>query len=52
MVEQFAGMARVFAGDQVDFAEDAEGAESNILQVADRRGNDIKSAGHRSTMKR
>jgi len=34
MVEEFLRVARVFAGDLVDFFEDAQGAEGDVLKIA------------------
>jgi len=45
MIEQLAGLARIFAGDHVGLAQDAKGAESNILKIADWRRYEIEIAG-------
>ena len=44
MVEEFLGVARVFAGDLVDFFEDAEGAERDVLEIADGGANEVQAA--------
>src|SRR5277367_2493548 len=48
MIEQFAGLARVFAGDAVHFLQRPQRAERDILEIADRRGHDVKSSAHLS----
>ena len=42
MAEQLQGLARIFAGDQVDFFEHAQRAQRDVFQVADRRGDEIE----------
>jgi hypothetical protein len=44
MGEELLRVAGVFAGDLVGFLEDAEGAESNVLQIADGRADKIEAA--------
>ena len=45
MAEQLGGLAGVFAGDAVDGAEDAEGAEGDVFEVADGRGDEVEAGG-------
>ena len=45
MFEQLAGMPRVLGGDDVTLAQDAERAERDVLEVANRRGDEVKRAG-------
>ena len=42
--EQFAGHARIFGGDEADILQDAQGARTQVFQVADRGGDEIKGA--------
>jgi len=44
VAEKLLGVARVFAGDLVDFLEDAQGAEGDVLQIADGRANKVQAA--------
>ena len=44
VVQEFRGLPGVFAGDQVHFAQQAQRAHGNVLQVSDRRGNDIEGS--------
>src|SRR3989442_16020063 len=37
-------MARIFAGDLIDFFEDTQGAKRNVFQIADGRPNKIEAA--------
>jgi hypothetical protein len=39
VVEEFLRVARVFAGDLVDFFEDAQGAEGDVLEIANGGGD-------------
>ena len=39
-------MARVLGGDQIDFFENPQRTQSNIFEVADRRGDDIENSSH------
>ena len=45
MLEQLPGAARVLGGDHVALAQDAQRAERDVLQVANRRGDEVKRAG-------
>src|ERR1700752_3896404 len=36
-------MPRVFAGDEVDFFQDAQRAQRNVFEVADGRADDVKA---------
>jgi hypothetical protein len=45
MVEKTCAMPGVFACDQVDFLKYAQRTERDVLQIADRCGNQIKSRG-------
>ena len=42
MAKQVARCARIFSKDAVHFFQDADGTQGNVLQVADRRGNEIQ----------
>lgn len=42
--EEFLGVAGVFAGDFVGLFEDAEGAEGDVLEVADRGADEVEAA--------
>ena len=44
MGQQLAGVASVLGGDQVHAAEDAQGAQGDVLEVADGRGDDVQRA--------
>ena len=46
MTEKHAARARVFGKDQISLLEHAQGAERDVLEVPDRRGNDIKFSSH------
>ena len=41
--EKFLRLARVFAGDQVNFFEHAQGAEGDVFEIADGRGDQVES---------
>ena len=41
VAEKFLRVACVFAGDLIDFFEDAQGAEGDVLQIAYRRANEV-----------
>src|ERR1700739_3732151 len=43
VAEKLLRVPRVFAGNLVDFFQDAERAQSNVLKVADGRGNEVKT---------
>jgi len=45
MGEEFLSVARVFAGDLVGFLENAEGAKSDVLEIADRGADKVEAAG-------
>ena len=47
MVEQLLRLARVLAGDAVDRAQDAQGAQGDVFQVADGRGDEVEAGGER-----
>ena len=42
VAEQLLGLARVLAGDQVDFFEHAQGAQGDVLEIADGRGDEVE----------
>jgi hypothetical protein len=42
--EKFLGVAGVFASDLIGFLQNAQGAKSNVLEVADRRADEIEAA--------
>ena len=44
--EQLPRTARVFRSDEIGFLKDAQGAQRDVLEVADRCRDDIESAGH------
>jgi len=44
VVEEFLRVARVFAGNLIDFFEDAEGAEGDVFEIADGRADQIQAA--------
>jgi hypothetical protein len=43
MIEKFLGLARVFAGDAVDGAENFKRAQRDVAEVADRSGDEVKT---------
>jgi hypothetical protein len=45
VVEEFLRLAGVLAGDAVGGAEDAEGAEGDVFEVADGRGDEVEAGG-------
>ena len=49
--QQFAGLPGVFAGDQIGFAQHAQGAQRDVFQIADGRRDKVERSRHRSTMK-
>src|SRR5687768_13465373 len=44
MLQESCGMAGIFAGDEVDFLEDPESPKRYVLQITDRRGDQVKLA--------
>ena len=42
MAEQLQGLPRVFAGDQVNFFEHAQGAQGDVFEIADGGGDQIE----------
>lgn len=44
VVEEFLGVTRVFAGDLVDFFEDAEGAEGDVFEIANGGADEVQAA--------
>ncbi len=44
VTEELLRVARVFAGDLVDFFEDAEGAEGDVFEIADGRADEVQAA--------
>jgi hypothetical protein len=46
MIQQFARLARVFAGDKVNGSQGFHRSRRNILQVSDWCGDKIKRSGH------
>jgi hypothetical protein len=46
VVEQPAGVAGVFTGDHVGLAQDPQGAQGDILKVADRSGHQVDRPSH------
>ncbi len=47
VIEELLGLARVLARDFVDRTQDAEGAQGDVLEVADGRGDEIEAGGER-----
>ncbi len=45
VVEEFLGLAGIFAGDAVGVLEDFEGAESDVAEIADGRGDEVEAGG-------
>jgi hypothetical protein len=45
MVEQLLGLTGVFAGDAVDAFENVEGAEGDVAEIADGRGDEVEAGG-------
>jgi len=41
MIQQLQRVARVFAGNLIDFLEDAQGPQGDVFQIANRRGDKI-----------
>ena len=48
VLQQFLGLPRVFAGDQVGFLQNADRAQRNVFQVSDRRGHQVQATASRS----
>ena len=46
MLEEFAGVAGIFAGDTVYLAQDSQSAQGDVFEVAQRRGYQIDCARH------
>ena len=42
MGEQLGRVTRVLAGDEIDLLQHAQGTQGNILEVSDRRRNDVQ----------
>jgi hypothetical protein len=47
--QQFAAVARVLGGNAVDLLEHAQGAQCDVLEVAERRSDHIERPGHAAT---
>ena len=45
MFQQLPGMTRVLGGNHVALAQDAQRAERDVLEIANRRGDEVKRAG-------
>jgi hypothetical protein len=45
VVEELLGLPGVFAGDAIGGAEDAEGAEGDVLEVADGGSDQVEAGG-------
>ena len=45
VIEEFLGLAGVFAGDAVGLAQDAEGAEGDVFEIADGSGDQVETGG-------
>ena len=50
MIQKLAGLARVLAGDDGRLAQNSHGAKGHIVEVADRRGDNVKGSGHTDSM--
>ena len=50
MVEELLGLAGVFAGDAVGAAKDVKGAEGDVFEIADGRGDKVEAGGERATV--
>ena len=46
VIQQFARLPRVFARDQIGFAQHADGAIGDVLQVPDGRSHYVEQTGH------
>lgn len=44
VVEKLLGVARVLAGDLVDFLEDAQGPQGDVFEIANGRANEVQAA--------
>lgn len=49
MIEQMLRMACVFRRDKIDFFENPHSPQSDVLEIAYGRGNDVQRAGHEQT---
>jgi hypothetical protein len=45
MGQQIARVTGIFGRNEIGFPEDAQGAQGDVLQVADRGRNNVKSSG-------
>ncbi len=45
VIQELLGLARVFAGDAVGLAQDAEGAEGDVFEIADGSGDQVETRG-------
>ena len=46
VAEEVPGPARILGGHEGDFPKNAQGAEGDVVEVADRRGDDEQRTGH------
>ena len=44
VIEELQGVAGIFAGDLVHFLEDAQGAECDVLEIANGSGHEVEAA--------
>ncbi len=44
VVEEFLGVARVFAGNLINFLEDADGAKGDVFEIADGGAGEVQAA--------
>jgi hypothetical protein len=51
LAEEDLGMPGVLAGDHVDFLQDPKRAQRDVLEIADRGGDEIQLAYGRSTIR-
>jgi hypothetical protein len=49
-IKQFATVAGIFTGDQIDRFQSFDGAKRNVRQIADRRGKEVKRSNHWSIL--
>jgi hypothetical protein len=45
VVQEFLGLAGVLAGDAIGGAKNAQGAEGDVLEIADGSGYEVKAGG-------
>ena len=50
VIEELVCVARVFAGDEIDVAENLKGAVRYVCKIADRSRNEIQGAKHEAIL--